>query len=199
MLLGAFPYVICIQNKPMFNAIDALMLCAMIHKCSLDIFHPGNEQNISQKNGQADHAFQNGDYPSGCNVLPQYIAQKIRKNHKYDNRKNYRKCNRQIHKQFILLLLLCNCFLCQLHLCLFFLFKKARRKHQCLHPQDKGIYKIEDTSYKRNLHQRLTWNYTLVLLYIYRDLFIRFPDRHRILITILHHDAFQNCLSAYVR
>ena len=74
MLFGAFSYVFCIQDKSMFNTIDAFVLRPVIHKCSLDIFHLGDKQNISQKNSQADHTFQNGNYPSGRNVLPQYIT-----------------------------------------------------------------------------------------------------------------------------
>ena len=36
-------------DSSMFHAVNALMLCSMIHKCSLNILHSGNQKHISHK------------------------------------------------------------------------------------------------------------------------------------------------------
>ena len=43
VLPGTVPYVFHRERKSVFNAIDTLVLRTVIHKCSLDIFHPRDQ------------------------------------------------------------------------------------------------------------------------------------------------------------
>ena len=43
------------QRLSAFNAVDAFMLGAVIHKGTLDILHPGDQEHIGKENQHADH------------------------------------------------------------------------------------------------------------------------------------------------
>ena len=56
MLFGAFPHVFYRQRHSMLYAVNALMLCSMVHKGSFNVFHMGDQLNVYNKNYNPDHA-----------------------------------------------------------------------------------------------------------------------------------------------
>ena len=124
-------------------------------------------------------------------------TQIIRKNHKNTNRNQDRNHNCQIHDQFFLLLLLSCLIFCKNFF--FLVFKKTCRISQCLHSQHKRIHKIKNPPNERNLLRCLPWENSFVFLNINFNLSIWFPDGNGICFPILHHNAFQHCLAAYIR
>ena len=188
MLSRTFPYILHRKRQPMFNTVDTLMLRTVVHKCSLNILHSGNQQNIHNKNSNPDNTFYHGSKMIRRNNRFHKCRQKIRQYHKDCNCCNNGKGNRSCHHQVLLLFFLFQIFSGKLFF--FFLFVKTRRKSQRLDSKYHGINKIKNPPDKRNRSQffPIAGN-TVKRLCLNKDLSVRFSDSHSITILILHHDS----------
>ncbi len=67
------------QFFPMLNTVNRLVFRTVIHKQPLDILHPGNTQNISDKNKYPDNAFHNSQNQRRIRYLPKQSGNKKKK------------------------------------------------------------------------------------------------------------------------
>ncbi len=54
VLLGAFPHVVHREGHAVLDTVDALVFRAVIHEGAADVFHPGNQFNVRDKDRDAD-------------------------------------------------------------------------------------------------------------------------------------------------
>ena len=57
VLSGTGHNVLNRKRKSVFHTVDTFMLCTVVHKCSLNIFHSGNQKHISQEKRELHECF----------------------------------------------------------------------------------------------------------------------------------------------
>ena len=92
MLFGTFSDIFHIQHHTVLNAVDAFMFCTVVHECTLDILHPGDQQHISHKQCQLHKCFHDRYHKLGSSYFPAQAGKRIGKKHKRCNRHNNGNC-----------------------------------------------------------------------------------------------------------
>lgn len=82
MLLGALSDVFHRQIQPVFYAVDAFMLCAVIHEYALNVLHLSDQRHIQHKDADADHSFNQRHNSMGRNETAEYVRDIDRRHHK---------------------------------------------------------------------------------------------------------------------
>ena len=74
---------------------------------------------------------------------------------------------------------------------------KARRIHQGLKTKVHGFSEGDDSPYQGKPEQRISPSQTYVCISFNIYILVRLSHGHGILVAVFHHDAFDNCLTAY--
>ena len=186
----------------MLHAVNALVLGAVIHEGAVYVLHLRNRLDVENENQNAEHALQNRNQRLARDDSLQKPREEHGQQHKNTDRKEEGKGHDDTHHH--------------LH-CLFAegLFEKglkfrglflrsalvaARidfgRPVQRPHTEYHRIRKAEDAPHKRQAQQRIPVRETHIALFVHRNAAVFPPHRAGIVLSVFHHDAFQNRLSA---
>ena len=200
VLSRAFHHILHIQFQSVFHTVDTLMFRSVVHKYPLDIFHSGNQHQISEKQDHTHACFRNGNQSLRCCHMSQKVCQKIRQHDKQSNGKYHGKCHRSVHQPFFFFFFLFFClfFFGFSGIFLFFVLDKACRVHQTLDPHNQRFKKRSHTPENRQFPNATVFCPALVWLHLHLDLTVRLSDTNGILISTAHHDTFHDGLTTYI-
>ena len=205
---GTLQHVLHSQWQSVFHTVDTFMFRTVIHKCSLDILHSGDQEHISHKQCQLYKSFYYSNQEFRSPYLADQTGQYIRKKHKSSHRYYHRNSYRNVKKPLELLIFfgfLCGTLLfCKLLILLrgFFIFLitcDLRRVHQAFRTYHKRIHKTYHTTDDGLLQKRMVSEGTFIVFYFQLDLLVRTAHCDRIFVLVAHHDAFHHGLSANIR
>ena len=196
------------QRHSMFHTIDAFMFCPVIHKCPLDILHPGDQKHISHEQCQFHKGLHNRHRKLRCSHLTDQAGQRIGKQHKrsyrHNNRKSYRHIKQPLKLPVFFFFFCGTFFFCKMsilsgHFFIFLISCDLRRIHQTFGSHHKRIHEAYYSTDNRFLQKLTVSEYTLVIFHFQFDLSVRTAYPDGILILVTHHNAFHHCLSANIR
>ena len=187
MQSGAFLHILHRQGLSMFQTIDTFMFCPVILVQPSDILQKTDQRDISQENTDANHTLQQNN---DCGIGDQFFEKRGKKIGQHDEdpdrQRKGNNHNQSVHKFFLALT----------HLRLLLILIKGSGEIQALHAQPQRIHEVEHTSDKRDPGKPLHQLRILVLLLQKFNLSVRFPHSNSVLLAVLHHDSFQNGLTA---
>ena len=85
----------------MLNTVDALMLRTVVHKGAADVFHPGNQFDIRNKNSNADNALQDCHNDVGMDDLLAGVCDQQRQDHENADGHDNGKYHNNRHKHLL--------------------------------------------------------------------------------------------------
>ena len=199
MFSGTFHYIFHIQFQSVFHTVNTLMFRSVIHKYSLNIFHSGNQHQITEKQNHAYTCFCNSDHAFRRRHIPKKACQEIRQHDKQGYGKYHRKCHCPIHQPFFFFFFLFFCLFFPWFLrILFFVLNKTCRIHQTPDPHNQRFKKRSHTPENRQFPNATVFCPAPVWLHLHLDLTVRFSDTNGILISTAHHDTFHDSLTTYI-
>ena len=184
------------QRKLRFIAADGLMLCTVIGKDALHVLHPGNQDHIAHKNCDANDALNQTTDDSIMDPTVKNTAQKCRQQEEQADRKQNAEKHRKGHNCFFQLLtakLLLQPLFKFGWLCIGLIFRKElRRIHECFHARHHRRSKIHYAADQRPFGNTSALFKRLDLF----DKALWAAHDDRTLVRPLHHNAFNQCLTA---
>ena len=182
----------------MLHAVNALVLRSVVHKRPPDILHTGNKLNIGNENKNADYALQHCHQAFRLNHAGKQPCDKKRKQHEnpdsHDKRQNHDESHQgalQLLPQHPVQKLL---YLSRLRILV--VLKEAGGIGQRLHTHNHGIRKAEYASDKGQGEQLHLLGNADIQIPFNLYFLVRFPDCHRIIVPVHHHDPLDDSLSS---
>ncbi len=194
MLLGGGADIVHGELLARLDAVDALVLSAVIHKGALDVVHQGDEQHVAHEKADAQQSL----YQSQDHLIVDKHAQKVRYSvgnaHEDDQGDKHRQDDCTRHLCALLALGLGGLLGGEFLLICRLLLEVGGGIHQRGHAHDQGVHKGDNAAQDGHLLGPL-WA-QLHLLCVHVNAAIGKAQGHCHLLVVAHHHTFHYGLSA---